>query len=457
VQPGSRRRVALEAIVVAVLTACLIGRAIALPAWDRALGTDWMSYLRNAMAVGSGHWEAYNVWRGPLYSWLALALVPIAGTPLAASKVVSIAAAAAAIPCTWALGRAMALPAAVWGTALFALWPDLPVVAHFSTMYPLLMALLACGAALAAAEGRATAIGGGVILALAGATDLRGAVLAACFLAALAISRPSRIARIAFCAGTAALLLLLILAPLPVELLPFGEQISQQTGVGAVTSNGRTLASAGPHVLVIAALALFAMIRDARARVPLLIPPLAVLAALAFVPVQLRYFLPVAPFVALLATAGAATLLGRARALVPPIVLLLCATWRWSDDTMMHAFEQGAQGPELGSAGLVRIDDGVAVLERTQRETSYDRVIDCSRLDVVDVLLFPTPVSHPSRPACTTIAMAGVPSGGRTLFLTSDPHPPDPSSWRELQRMSVQDPHAPPDVRFPLGLYDSAR
>jgi SAM-dependent methyltransferase len=39
----------------------------------------------------------------------------------------------------------MALPAAVWGSALLALWPDLPVAAHFSTMYPLLMALLAAG------------------------------------------------------------------------------------------------------------------------------------------------------------------------------------------------------------------------------------------------------------------------------------------------------------------------
>jgi hypothetical protein len=122
----------------------------------------------------------------------------------------------------------------------------------------------------------------------------------------------------------------------------------------------------------------------------------------------------------------------------------------------MHAFEQGAHGIELGSAGLARIDDGVPVLEKAQRETRFDRVVDCSPLDVVDVLFYPTPVDHPTAPACATIAGAGVPSRGRTLFLTSDPAP-DPSAWRELERTSVQDPHGPPDVRFPLGLYDNVR
>lgn len=447
-------RVAREGVVVAAVTAWFVWRSVSLPAWDRALGTDWVSYLRNAMAVGSGHWEAYNVWRGPLYSWLVLAFLPIAGTPLAASKAVSILAAAATIPATWGLGRAIALPAAVWGTALLALWPDLAVVAHFSTMYPLLMALLAGGAALAAAEERATAISAGIVFALAGATDLRGAALAGCFLVALAISRPSAVSRCALSAGTGAILLLLILAPLPVTLLPIGEQISTQAELGPVTSGVHALASAGPHVLVVAfVLAPLAMIRDTRARLPLLVPPAAVIAALAFVPVQLRYFLPIAPFVALLAAAGISTVLGRARALVPLVVLVLCATWRWSEDTMTYAFEQGAHGVELGSAGLARIDDGVAVLERAQRETRFDRVIDCSALDIVDVLVYPTPVDHPHGPACATIARAGVSSGGRTLLLTSDPEPPEPSVWRELSRTSVQDPHAPPDVRFPLGLY----
>ena len=452
------RRVALEAMFVAGLTVWFVSRAVALPAWDRALGTDWVSYLRNAMAVGSGHWEAYNVWRGPLYSWLVLAVLPIAGTPLAASKAVSIAAAAAAIPATWALGRAMVLPAAVWGAALLALWPDLVVVAHFSTMYPLLLALLTGGAALAAAEGRATAVGAGMLFALAGATDLRGAVLAACFLGAVAVSRPSRLARCALSAGTGALLLLLVLAPLPVNLLPLDEQIATQSALGPVTTNVHALASAGPHVLLVAfLLAPFAMIRDARARLPIFVPPAAVLAALAFVPVQLRYFLPVAPFVALLAAAGISTVLGRARALVPLVVLVLCGTWHWSDDTMVYAFEHGAHGVELGSAGLARIDDGVPVLERAQKQSPVDRVVDCSALDVVDVLFFPTPVDHPSHEACATIARTGAPSRGRTLLLTSHPEPPDPNAWREVERTSVQDPHGPPDVRFPLGIYRSAQ
>jgi hypothetical protein len=446
------RRLALEGIVVAGLTVWVVVRAASLPAWDRALGTDWVSYLRNAMAVGSGHWEAYNVWRGPLYSWLLLALLPIAGTPLAASKVVSIAAAAAAIPATWALGRAIALPGAVWGAALLALWPDLPIVAHFSTMYPLLMALLAGGAALAAGEGRATAVGAGMLFGLAGATDLRGAVLAACFLAAVALSKPSRLSMCALSAATGALLVLLILTPLPVTLLPLEEQIATQAALGPVARNVHALAGAGPHVLVVAfLLAPLAMIREARSRLPILVPPAVVLAALAFVPLQLRYFLPVAPFVALLAAAGLSTVL--VRPLVPVVVALLCVTWRWSDDTMMYAFEHGAHGVELGSAGLARIDDGVPVLERAQKESRFDRVVDCSALDIVDVLFFPTPVDHPSDAGCATIARTGVSSGDRTLLLTSSPEPPDRSAWRELERTSVQDPHGPPDVRFPLGLY----
>jgi hypothetical protein len=81
--------------------------------------------------------------------------------------------------------------------------------------------------------------------------------------------------------------MLLILLPLPVKLLPLGAQLSDQTGVGSRTSNVSALASAGPHILVVAfLLAPLAMIKDARSRLPILVPPVAVLAALAFVPVQ---------------------------------------------------------------------------------------------------------------------------------------------------------------------------
>jgi hypothetical protein len=446
---------------VATLTAWFVWRAVSLPAWDRALGTDWVSYLRNAMAVGAGHWEAYNVWRGPLYSWLTLAAVPIAATPLAASKSVSIVASAAAIPATWALGRAMATPGAVWGAALLALWPDLEVVAQFSTMYPLLMALLAGGAALASMDGRPSAVAAGVVFGLAGATDLRGAALAVCFVATTVLARPSRLPRSAICAGTGGLVLLLLLGPLPVSLLPLGEQISVQAALrpAGVPSNVAALASAGPHVLALAfVLAPLAMLRDARLRLPLLAPPAAVLASLAFVPVQFRYFVPVAPFVAVLATAGITTVLARAPAFVPALVVAIAgATWRSSDHTMLHALEHGTYGRELGSAGLAQLDDGVSALERAQRQERFERVLDCSALDIVDVLFFPTPVQHPTDDACAKVARAGVPHGGATLLLTSDPTPPNATAWRELSVTSVQDPHGPPEVRFPLGIYQNVR
>ena len=413
------RRTFFEAGIVVAATAWFVWRAVRLDVWDRPLGNDWESYLRNVVAIGTDRWATYNGWRGPLHAWLTLAALPVCGTPLVASKTVSVVATAAAIPATWALGRALAIPGAVWGAVLFALWPDLEVVGHFSTMYPLLMALLAGGAALVSTGTIPGAIAGGVLFGLTGAADVRGLALAACFVATATLLRPTRAAvvRLAACAAVAALVCGMLLARVPVRRVPLAEQIATQSILApmdnVLTANVRSLLDGGPHLLFLALLCVpIGLLAEPRARLPLAAPVAAIAALLAFVPLQFRYFLPVAPFLALLAAAGITVLLRRAPSFVPGLVVLfLCMTRRLSDDSLLSVLRHpGPRSIELDAAGFSYIDEGLTIVERAQREQRFAQVVDCSTLSLVDVVVYPTPLLRPPTESCARVARAGVPA-----------------------------------------------
>jgi hypothetical protein len=208
---------------------------------------------------------------------------------------------------------------AVWGAVLFALWPDLEVVGHFSTMYPLLMALLVGGAASFSTATIPGALAGGILFGLTGATDVRGLALAACFVATATLLHPSRAAvvRLAVCAAAAALVAGLLLARVPVRRVPLAEQIATQSLLAPVDNvlmaNVRAFLDGGPHLLAVVLLLVpIGVLADPRSRLPLAAPVAAIAALLAIVPLQFRYFLPVAPFLALLAAGGLSVLLRRA-------------------------------------------------------------------------------------------------------------------------------------------------
>jgi hypothetical protein len=458
------RRTFVEAGLVAAATVWFVWRAVTLDAWDRPLGNDWESYLRNVVAVGTHRWATYNGWRGPLHAWLTLAALPLCGTPLLASKTLSVLATATAVPATWALGRALAIPGAVWGAILVGLWPDLEVVAHYSSMYPLLMALLVGGAALVSTATLAGAVAGGVLFGLTGATDIRGLALAACFVAAAAVLRPTRrdLVRLATCAGVAALVAGLLLVRVPVRQASLAEQIATQSILAPMddvpTANVRALLDGGPHVLVIVLLCVpIGLLADPRSRLPLAAPVAAIAAPLAIVPLQFRYFLPVAPFIALLAAGGITVLFRRAPWFVPGLVVLfLCGTRRLSDESLLHKLRHPGPGSiELDAAGFAYVDEGITVVERAQREQAFAQVLDCSTLRLVDVVVYPTPLLHPPPEACARVAREGVLGGQETLFLTNEPSTVSPTVWHERAVVPAQDPTTRSETR--VGVYTSAR
>jgi hypothetical protein len=456
------RRIFVEAGIVAAATAWFVWQAVGLDAWDRPLGNDWESYLRNVVAIGTDRWATYNGWRGPLHAWLTLAALPLCGTPLLASKTLSILATATAIPATWALGRALAIPGAVWGAVLFGLWPDLEVVAHFSSMYPLLMALLVGGAALVSTATLSGAVAGGVLFGLTGATDIRGLALAACFVVTAAPLRPTRrdLLRLATCAGVAALVASLLLVRVPVRRASLAEQIATQSILAptdnVLIANVRALLDGGPHLLAIVLVCVpIGLLADPRSRLPLAAPVAAIAAPLAIVPLQFRYFLPVAPFLALLGAAGITLLLRRAPWFVPGlVVLLLCGTRRLSNDSLLYALRHPGPGSiELQATGLANVDEWIPVVERAQRTQVFAQVLDCSTLSLVDVVVYPTPVVRPPPAACTRVAREGVLRGQHTLFLTDEPSTVSPAVWHESAVVSAQDRSTRSATR--VGVYTS--
>jgi hypothetical protein len=454
------RRTFVEAGAVAAATAWFVGRAMHLDVWDRPLGNDWESYLRNVVAIGTGRWATYNGWRGPLHAWLTLAAIPVCGTPLVASKTLSIVATAATIPTTWALGRSLAIPGAVWGAVLFALWPDLEVVGHFSTMYPLLMALLVSGAALVSTATIPGAVAGGVLFGLTGATDIRGLALAACFVATATLLRPTRAAlgRFVVCAAIAALVSGILLSRVHVRRVPLVEQIATQSILAPVDNvliaNVRSLLHGGPHLILVLLLVAIGLLAEPRSRLPLAVPVAAIAALLAIVPLQFRYFLPVAPFLALLAAGGISVLL---RPWFVPgfVVLVLAETRRLSDDSLLYVLDHpGPRSIELDAAGFSYIDQGLTVVERAQRQHRFAQVIDCSTLSLVDVVVYPTPLLRPTSAACARVAREGMLGGRDMMFLTDEPGTVSPATWHELAVVPAQDPTERSETV--VGVYTSA-
>ena len=211
----------------------------------------------------------------------------------------------------------------------------------------------------------------------------------------------------------------------------------------------RSLLDGGPHLLfVVLLLVPIGLLADPRSRLPLAAPVAAIAALLAIVPLQFRYFLPVAPFLALLAVAGVAVLLCRAPWFVPGlVVLVLCGTRRLSDESLLSVLRNpGPRSIELDAAGFGYIDPGLTIVERAQREQRFSQVLDCSTLSLVDVVVYPTPLLRPPPAACARVAREGVLGDQPTLFLTDEPTTVSAEIWQERAVVPAHDPTSRSDT-----------
>jgi len=331
-------------------------------------------------------------------------------------------------------------------------------------MYPLLMALLVGGAASFSTATIPGALAGGILFGLTGATDVRGLALAACFVATATLLRPSRAAvvRLAVCAAAAALVAGLLLARVPVRRVPLAEQIATQSLLAPVDNvlmaNVRAFLDGGPHLLAVVLLLVpIGVLADPRSRLPLAAPVAAIAALLAIVPLQFRYFLPVAPFLALLAAGGLSALVRRAPWFVPAlVVLLLCGTRRLSDESLLYVLDHPrSRSIELNAAGFSSVDEGLLVIERAQRAQRFTQVVDCSTLSLVDVIVYPTPLLRPPPASCARVAREGMLAGKETLFLTDEPGAVSPAAWHERAVVDAQDRTNRTATR--VGVYTRAR
>ncbi|MBN1335107.1 MAG: hypothetical protein JXB39_04045 [Deltaproteobacteria bacterium] len=272
--PRASRGVEIAAI--GVLTLLFVASVLPVLDLDRPTGTDWMSYLKNAVAVATDDWSHYKRWRGPGYAWASLAAARVTGGLVAGSILVSLVSATALVPLTALFGRRIAGPeAGVLAAALVVGWADLRLHAIASTPYALFAALLLLGtvAALGPAEvagndgtalpggsegppvGRRTAwaraVLAGTAFGCAYATDPRASAIAGLVLlgeAGAAILTGAKARRSSAGVGRrawvrlattalAALVALVVgagsLAALPVDLLPLKEQIALQRDLHA--------------------------------------------------------------------------------------------------------------------------------------------------------------------------------------------------------------------------------
>ncbi len=160
---GARPRVPARVEVPAVVVITALFVASALPVLDpgRPIGTDWMSYLKNAIAIATGDWGLYQRWRGPGYAWASLGATALTGSLVAGSILVSFLAATALVPLTALLGRRIAGPeAGILAAALMAGWADLRIHAVSSTPYALYAALVLAGTVAILGPGAARAADG---------------------------------------------------------------------------------------------------------------------------------------------------------------------------------------------------------------------------------------------------------------------------------------------------------
>lgn len=433
----------LEGLVVIGLTLAFLARAAALPVRDQPIGTDWLPYLNNAIAIAEGDWPSYHRWRGPLHAWLSLKLIPVGGGLVEASQLLALVAQTACLPLTWCLGRlTLGRWPALFGTILLASWPDPLVFARMSTPYPLLAVLFLLGATLTAASLTASSLKGrllwavpaGVALGLAVATDVRGGTLAAGVVAAAILAaileRTRRGLVVALLVGgLSAGVGEAIVTRLPVQLMSLRDQIALQRDLNAREGRGRcgaqgrllptpadlvgpcgrttlagnlhraqaTLPVSVAFLALLVALGLAAAPRGPTypprwGRALLLLPVLPALPSLALVGVQHRYVLPLMPLATLLAGAALARLTRPAIA-GALCVAMLVAWGAWPGTLLARALGRG--NAPIAPMEAIEDDRGYAMIHRIlrTRRSDGDRVVDCAH-GSLPTRLYPVPVEE---------------------------------------------------------------
>ncbi|MDP2306264.1 MAG: hypothetical protein Q8P18_09585 [Pseudomonadota bacterium] len=470
----------VDHLVVTALTLAFFVSAVGLANPHQPIGTDWMAYLGNAVAAGTGEWAQYHDWRGPLHAWACLALVPVSGGLIAASQHLSLICATLLVPLTWWIGRMLlGRWPALLAAGLLAGWADLRLFAAYSTPYALLAATGTLGIALTVASRRRPLLAApaGVALGLAVATDLRGGLFAGAVVLAAALDAGGArrlivvsvlaLATIATGAGA--------LSALPVPLVPLSAQVAFQRdlnareGAGTCAPQGTALptlaeafgecgrttlagnlalgAAALPIELPALALLVGMGLLVARGgRGFLLLPVLPTLPSLLFIGGQHRYFVPLAPLFALL---GAATLAwltraaGRRRALgggvVVVMVLVLAAAWNlWPGTLWVRAHTGRSVDPGSLLEGPSTFGHLRAAL--VPRLGEDDTVVDCARAGL-RMRLYPHPVdtmrTTPASlgKACTGLLHNGSRARGvKWLVVAVGPGEPIAASWEVVWR-----------------------
>ncbi len=438
--PGAPRRITvaewLEGSVVVLITGAFALSAAHLTAWDRPVGDGWSRYLGNAIAIRDHAWSGYLRWRGPVHAWLCLMVMPLAGSLVRASQVVSFVAATATLPITWALGRRLGGRATgLLALGVLAAWPDLPLFARFSSPYSLDAFLLVLATLLALDAGSfvrrnriGSAIAAGVVLGIGVGTDLRFLPLTAAVATGAALAPRASSKRAAVLIPLLALPLgYALVSSVPVSLYSLGEQVALQRDAAAATVSecarrgpqpplladafgacGRALvalnlANATAAVCIpLTLLALLLMVgawaagREERWRAALLVlPVLTLVPSLAIIVVQHRYLVPVAPLVAVLVAAGlargAAALDARMPSIAPGFTLgagLLVAglglAWGASPTTLRARFVAHLRSGD-------RVVDAADAITAAWRPG--DRVVDCANGNLRE-RLYPIPVEE---------------------------------------------------------------
>ena len=463
--------------IVVLLTGQFVVRVLLLPTADQPLGTDWFAYLRNAVALADGDWDAWHRWRGPLHAALCVVLTPIAGGLVEASQLLSLVCLTATIPMTAALvGRLTSRSVGFTAAALLALWPDLTLFARYSTPYALLTAVLLASAwcAARAREDGRWAAGTGVFLAATVLTDARGPVLAATVVAGMFLLRlPLR--RVALATGVAVGVAGTVYTVFPVDLVPLAEQVGLQRDLNASTQLEVCAVERGafptPAELVgpcaratlsdnlaraqrvipvsLAFVAGLALLGIGRPTWFLVVPILPALPSLLLVRVMHRYGVPLAPF----GVGLAAVALDRVVAPVPRGRRLLlgglvvAAMLPWTEFPGTLSARAWGERPPGGSAfGVVLNEDrGLVHVRRLLREADDEAiVVDCARAGM-RLRLYPRAVEErgtgradrqPRR--CRTLLANGSPTPMWLLMVVGADAPIAPS-WTVAYRWTRGD------------------
>lgn len=410
--------------LLAALTAAFAASCLAIYDRDTAMGTDALAYLKNAVALAEDDPARYRRWRGPLQALLALGGMRVTGWLLEGMVAVSLVSAVALVPLTGALGRRLGGPGVgLVAAAFIAGWADLRLYAVAATPYPLYAALMLAGTVSLLGRGPAAA---GLPLGLAYGADVRALPAGALLLLGALVRRRSwgLVAAAGLAAGVGAA----VLAVAPVELQPLAEQVALQRDLHArefpAVCPSRGMAPPDLHAFVgpcgrmtlglnlargvasvpvdLAALALLAAVGLAVSgrAAPLLIAPLLPLVPSLFLfGLQHRYFVPVAPSLAV----AAALALDRAAGLAARprlawiawggLAVTLAAGWLWWPGTFWAAGARGAgrSDPSWALHGP-RVHQRIRAALREGARPG-DRVVNCGTPGMVE-RLYPLPVEN---------------------------------------------------------------